>query len=202
MKLGLAASMSACGLLCAWEANGVPISEPPPAAQSPRSAPVSPRQAPPIYKPAPLAGGPVASSPPPSSPPPRVIRVNTLNGKAFLRTRNGQTQSCAGSPVRLFPRGPATIAFVRRTYGSESGGFARRTTWEPQPFDPAVTVATCDAQGGFVFDRLPDGDYYVAAVVSIERPAVNGGYVVQEGGTIVSLVSVSGGAVKSIVLNR
>ncbi|WP_395444969.1 hypothetical protein [Caulobacter sp. UC70_42] len=128
---------------------------------------------------------------------------NIIKGTAFLRTRNGQTRSCAGSPVRLFPRGPSTIAFVRRAYGAETGGFARRTSWEPQPFDPVVTIETCDAQGGFAFDRLPDGDYYVAAVVSIESPAGDGGgYMVQEGGTIVTLVSVSGGAVKPIVLTR
>lgn len=166
---------------------------------------VPPTAAAPVYAPAPLAGGPVALTPP-SPPPPaprQVSHANVIQGTAFLRTRNGQTRSCAGSPVRLFPRGPSTIAFVRRAYGAETGGFARRTSWEPQPFDTVVTIETCDAQGGFAFDRLPDGDYYVAAVVSIESPAGDGGgYMVQEGGTIVTLVSVSGGAVKPIVLTR
>lgn len=165
----------------------------PPPAPIPPPAPVR------THAPAPLAGGPVAEPPPA-----RVVSSsNVIQGTAFLRTRNGQTRSCAGGPVRLFPRGPSTVAFVRQAYGAETGGFARRTIWEPQPFDQVVTVLTCDAQGGFAFDRLPDGDYYVAAVVSIESPAGNGGgYMVQEGGTIVSLVSVSGGAVKPIVLTR
>lgn len=150
----------------------------------------------PVYTPAPLAGAPIAP------PPPAVSSSNVIKGAAYLRARDGQTRSCAGSPVRLFPRGPSTVAFVRQAYGSETGGFARRTTWEPQPFDPVITVQACDAQGGFAFDRLPDGEYYVAAVVSIESLASNGGYVVQEGGTIVSLVSVSGGVVKPVVLTR
>lgn len=168
----------------------------PPPSRAPTYAPAAPT----VYTPAPLSGGPVAPPPPP---PAVVSSSNVIKGTAFLRTRNGQTRNCAGSPVRLFPRGPSTIAFVRQAYGSEQGGFARRTTWEPQPFDPVVTIETCDAQGGFAFDRLPDGDYYVAAVVSIESPAGDGGgYMVQEGGTIVTLVSVSGGAVKPIVLTR
>lgn len=174
---------------------------PPPAPVYTPAPPPPPVYAPapaPTYTPPPLAGAPVA----PPQPPLAVSSSNVIKGTAFLRARNGQTRSCAGSPVRLFPRGPSTIAFVRQTYGSETGGFARRTTWEPQPFDPVITVATCDAQGGFAFDRLPDGEYYVAAVVSIEGQATSGNYVVQEGGTIVSLVSVSGGAVKPVVLTR
>ena len=174
-----------------------PIYQPTPA-PAPVYAPEPVRAPSPTYTPTPLAGAPVA--PPP--PPPPISSSNVIKGTAYLRTRNGQTRSCAGSPVRLFPRGPSTVAFVRQAYGSEAGGFVRRTIWEPQPFDPVVTVATCDAQGGFAFDRLPDGDYYVAAVVSIESPAGSGGYMVQEGGTIVTLVSVSGGAVKPIVLTR
>lgn len=171
---------------------------PPPPIHAPDPSP-APAYAPaPAYTPTPLAGAPVA--PPPL---PAVSSGNVIKGTAFLRTRNGQTRSCAGSPVRLFPRGPSTVAFVRQAYGSETGGFVRRTSWEPQPFDPVVSVQTCDAQGGFAFDRLPDGEYYVVAVVSIEAPAGNGGnYVVQEGGTIASLVSVSGGAVKPVVLTR
>jgi hypothetical protein len=168
-----------------------PVRTPPPT-----YAPAPTYTPPPTYTPTPLAGAPVA-------PPPAISSSNVIKGTAFLRTRNGQTRSCAGSPVRLFPRGSSTVAFVRQAYGSEQGGFARRTSWEPQPFDPVVTLETCDAQGGFAFDRLPDGDYYVAAVVSIESPAGNGGgYMVQEGGTIVTLVSVSGGAIKPIVLTR
>lgn len=164
-----------------------PVYSPPP----PRPAPT------PVYTPTPLAGAPVA--PPPA---PVVSSANVIKGAAYLRARNGQTRTCAGAPVRLFPRGPSTIAYVRQAYGAETGGFARRTTWEPQPFDPVVTVQACDAQGGFAFDRLPDGEYYVAAVVSIESQAPSGTYVIQEGGTIVSLVSVSGGGVKPVVLTR
>jgi hypothetical protein len=186
-----------------------PIPEPPRPryASPPSSEPVYTPAPPPAYRPPapastyappPLAGAPVA----PPAPPAPIVSANVIKGTAFLRMSNGQTRGCAGSPVRLFPRVPATVTFVRQTYGAETGGFARRTVWEPQPFDPAVTVATCDAQGGFAFDRLPDGDYYVAAVVSIESPAPSGGYMIQEGGTIVVLASVAGGAVKSLVLTR
>ena len=170
--------------------------EPPAPPAPPAPADVQPKAAPAAYAPAPLAGGPAA--PPP--PPPVISRANVIQGAASLRTRDGRTRNCAA--VRLFPRGPSTIAFVRQAYGAESGGFARRTTWEPQSFDPVVSVQACDAGGGFVFDRLPDGDYYLAAVVSIESPASDGAYLIQEGGTIVSLVSVAGGEVKSVVLTR
>lgn len=165
------------------------------------TVPLPPPQ--PILPPASAPSSWSAPPPPPTNIPAQPgIGGNVIKGAAFLRTRNGQTRSCAGFPVRLLPRGPSTIAFVRETYGSEMGGFVRRTVWEPQPFDAAAMVETCDAQGGFIFQRLPDGDYYVSAVVSIETPAVDGRYVVQEGGTLVSLVSVAGGVVKPVVLTQ
>ena len=149
-------------------------------------------------------------APAPASPPPAPVARpaaprsdNVLRGSAFLRAQNGQYRSCAGSPVRLFPVDATTEAFVGWTFGTPTGGFSRRTGWEPQPFDRYALVTTCDAQGEFAFDRLPDGDYFVAVVVSIETMA--GGavsYVVQEGGTIAARVSLAGGVVQTVKMTR
>lgn len=180
-----------------------PVYAPPPPAPLPAPAPAPLPPPPPraVVQPAPLAGGPPPAPPAPAARP--FSSGNAITGQAFLRTVTGQTRTCAGSPVRLFPVNADTEAFVRWTFGSPTGGFSRRSGWEPQPFDPIVLVRACDAQGAFAFDRLPDGDYYVAAVVSIETQT--GGavsYVVQEGGTIATRVSVVGGATQSVTLTR
>lgn len=173
----------------------------------PQSEPLPPPQPiAPSYAPAPLAGGPAPVPMGPASAvlsAPRINTGNVIQGSAFLRTANGQQRTCAGRPVRLFPAYETTEAFVSWTFGSAQGGFSRRTGWEPQPFDRYVQFGTCDMQGAFVFERVADGDYYVAAIVSIETPA--GGsvsYMVQEGGTLAARVSVNGGVVQSVTLTR
>lgn len=181
-----------------------PLPAPAPVWRQPPPPPLAPlplEPAAPRYVAPPLAGAPPPSAP---LPPPRMASPdNVIKGSAFLRAASGQQRTCAGRFVRLFPVYEATQAFVAWTFGSASGGFGRRTGWEPQPFDRDVRVEVCDAQGAFIFDRVADGDYYVAAVVSIETPA--GGavsYMVQEGGTLVTRVSVSGGVVQSVTLTR
>ncbi|NQE65140.1 hypothetical protein [Caulobacter sp. RHG1] len=205
LKLEPASIYDAPSVAAPWAA-APPAPEPPPEPEPPlppppvsRPLPPPPPLSPSDAEPLRLAGG-----PPPAAPElPRVHAGNVIKGSAFLRAGNGQQRTCAGRPVRLFPVNETTQAFVAWTFGSPAGGFSRRTGWEPQPFDHDVQFATCDAQGVFVFDRAPDGDYYVAAVVSIETPA--GGsvsYLVQEGGTLATRVSVSGGAVQSVTLTR
>lgn len=179
--------------------EAAPPMPPPEPQQLPPPEPIAPSYAP-RPPPPPLAGGPL---PVPAREAPPISAGNVIKGSAFLRATNGQQRTCAGRPVRLFPVHQATEAFVAWTFGAPTGGFSRRTGWEPQAFDHEVRFAACDAQGDFVFDQVADGDYYVAAIVSIETPA--GGavpYVMQEGGTLATRVSVNGGVVQSVVLTR
>ena len=133
----------------------------------------------------------------------KVVGKNTIKGSAFLRTRGGEVRTCAGLQARIIPSGEVTDAFVHRAYGSISGGMSRRTTWAALPFDEFSQMTTCNIQGEFEFIGLPDGRYYVTAVVSWE--AVGGSYtpnLQQQGGTIATAVTLAGGEVKSVVLTQ
>ncbi len=130
-------------------------------------------------------------------PAPAPASANIIEGRAVL-TRAGETHTCAGREVRIFPANAASDAFADAV--QSGGGLLGRTEWSPQPFDAGARITVCDASGGFYFGSVPDGRYYIAAAVSWEIPSPRGNYVEQRGGTIVTSVSVAGGGVTSIVV--
>lgn len=128
---------------------------------------------------------------------------NTIKGDALLRTRGGDVKTCAGLDVELIPATPYTTEYVTRRYGGPSGGYADRYSvlrgvYVLAPGFFAQTVKkVCTAQGGFAFEGLADGDYFVTATVTWEVPGAD--YSLQ-GGEITKRVSVSGGEVKAVTL--
>jgi len=129
--------------------------------------------------------------------PPAPASTNIIKGRALL-TRAGETRTCAGREVRIFPADAASDAFADAV--QSSGGLLGRTAWSPQAFDAGARITVCDASGAFYFGSVPDGRYYIAAAVNWETPSPRGNYVEQRGGTIVTSVSVAGGGVTSIVV--
>lgn len=134
---------------------------------------------------------------PDSAAPPATASTNTIKGRALL-TRAGETRTCAGREVRIFPADAASDVFANAVLSS--GGLLRRTEWVPQAFDAGARITICDASGAFNFDSIPDGRYYIAAIVNWETPSPYGNYVEQRGGTIVTSVSVASGGVVSIIV--
>jgi hypothetical protein len=87
-----------------------------------------------------------------------------VEGQAFLRQSGGSIVTCAGTEVELLPD---TAYVVSALAILEKGGKAElgEHTGEISRFG-AVRKATCDAQGNFVFDKLPTEDWIVVSSVT------------------------------------
>jgi hypothetical protein len=120
--------------------------------------------------------------------------ANTIKGSALLRTRGGEVRTCAGFPVRLIPSATATDSYIAKAFGSDEGGLSHQP-WRAQ-FGEYTRTTTCDAQGNFSFEGLPDGRYFAIAKVEWEVAGE------QQGGLIAQLVRVRDGTVKTVVLTQ
>jgi hypothetical protein len=123
---------------------------------------------------------------------------NTIIGSAMLKTRGGDVKTCAGEAVAIFPYIPYTVSVFYQTHG---GGFrpiysgdVDKTNLD-HDFLTYRKKSICNPQGGFKFENLADGSYYVLTRVVWEAPEA--GY---QGGELVERVDVSGGETKEIVI--
>lgn len=131
--------------------------------------------------------------------------TNSITGQAILRTRGGDVKTCAGLDVSLIPYSDYAAERVAVTYGAGDEGFGgrERRAFNPDPaaYHDTIRRAICDLQGGFSFNDLPDGRYFVLVEVSWE--AVQGGpypYLSGQGGTMMSRVHVQGGQQRQLIL--
>lgn len=134
---------------------------------------------------------------------------NRIEGTALLRTRGGEPRTCAALQVTLVPWSKYSGERIARLYGSLQSGFnerppyGRMIRWENdnEAFYATVRATRCDAEGRFEFDSLPDGEWFVEALVTWEVPRVNfvGG---PQGGTLMQRVKLEGGRTEKVVLTQ
>lgn len=132
---------------------------------------------------------------------------NRIEGTALLRTVGGEPRTCAALQVALIPWSRYSGERMAHLYGSIKSGFNSRPPhgrfirWvnDDKAFYESVRATACDAAGRFVFDSLPDGEWFIEAVVTWEVPYHNfrGG---PQGGTLMQRVEVEGGQTVSVVL--
>jgi hypothetical protein len=127
---------------------------------------------------------------------------NTISGSGVMRTVGGEAKTCAAVPVDLVPESTYARERMMALYGSTESGFNRafmgRRAAEMDPgYDRTTLRAICDAQGNFVFERVPDGSYFVTTQITWLRP----GSYVYEGGWLMRRVTVTGGESVRIVLS-
>lgn len=127
---------------------------------------------------------------------------NTIHGSAFIRQGGGGIVTCAGGPVELVPATDYASARVYALYGSTQKGYnsvkgGKRVDFKNEPplYDTLTRTATCDAQGFFKFDKVADGDFYIASIVVWEVGRFN-----YQGGALMQRVTVKGGESKEITL--
>ena len=130
--------------------------------------------------------------------------TNSIQGQAFLRQRGGNVVTCAASEVRLIPATKYAKEYVRRKYGTDQGGY---DDWDPillendpktdTSFWTHTRTTTCDAEGEFEFDGVPDGTYYVTT-----RVMWSAGQYSQQGGDIAEIVDLAGNDSKKILLTH
>lgn len=117
----------------------------------------------------------------------------SINGQAFLRQRGGGTVTCAGSKVMLLPDTPFFSEIVDKIK-------TRRTPAPLAKLDPKykglLRQSQCDAQGSFVFERLPAGGWIIMTEVSWTV-----GYR-HEGGALIKTASTTDGAPSRVMLSN
>lgn len=126
--------------------------------------------------------------------------LNGLKGNAFMRQQGGGVVTCAGSTVTLIPATPYAIERLGHLYGGGDTGFNNirsiRFTPDPPEYQSMARRTTCDSQGNFQFERIPDGEYFV--VLSVNWVV---GYL-QQGGNLMQKVRLSNASQISVVMSR
>lgn len=113
-----------------------------------------------------------------------------LVGQAFLRQQGGGVVTCAGSPVMMAPDTP----YFQEMIKVSKAGKAPIAGSEMESAKATIKSTVCDAQGNFVFDKLPPGRWFVGTDV---RWTV--GYNTQ-GGSVFKAVTVAPASETKILL--
>lgn len=104
-----------------------------------------------------------------------------VQGQAFLRQRGGGVVTCAGSQVFLIPSTPYFHQALRSFSSIENAQFSINA-------EQYRKRTTCDAQGNFRFDAIPDGTWLVVTEVrwhvghNSQGGALKSEVIVSEGG--------------------
>jgi hypothetical protein len=86
---------------------------------------------------------------------------NSVQGQAFLTQRDGKIVTCAGKDVLLVP----ATTFFREVITNFNNRFRRTETAEKidPVFKPMIKRSQCDVQGNFLFQKIPNGKWFVLA---------------------------------------
>jgi len=126
---------------------------------------------------------------------------NTLKGESFLKTVGGDVKTCAGNEVHLIPVTDYSNERMIKQFGKSQSGYITDYTFIMTEFvntDANYTeyqkTTYCNSQGGFIFENLSDGEYYVTTIVKWQ-----GGYpMTTQGGVIMKRIAVKDGETKSV----
>lgn len=128
---------------------------------------------------------------------------NTVKGSALLRQAGGGVVTCAGNEVSLIAStsysNERMLALYRNTekgYRPIQLSFAKTFfANENLEYQKTIRNTTCDAQGFFKYEKVPDGDYFVVTTITWKSSAYS-----FEGGSLMQKVRVKSGEIKEIVL--
>lgn len=127
-----------------------------------------------------------------------------VTGTAFLVLGDGTRKSCAGFKVELLPVADYSNERIGLTYGNNRSGQILLEQNPPAftPDDPAyhalLLKSQCDADGRFLFERVPAGEYYVMVFVIWKETA--GEKQFRQGGAVMKRIQVAPGARMNIAM--
>jgi hypothetical protein len=85
-----------------------------------------------------------------------------VTGQAFLRQQGGAVVRCSGEPVLIFPATP----FFNEVFSIWRAGQRPKLDFSLDPrMQKIARKGTCDADGKFKFEKLPNGKWYVMTQV-------------------------------------
>ena len=129
--------------------------------------------------------------------------TGSISGQAFFQTRGGQPRTCAGLEVSLIPYSEYAKERMIALYNGTTSGFnpafgGRKPIFVPD--EPAYYKSSprsvCDAQGNFVFNNLPAGEYFVVTQIVWTV----GNSFIPEGGSLMKHVELSEGEAARVML--
>ena len=95
----------------------------------------------------------------------------TVSGTAVLKLGDDTLKGCAGFNVELLPVAAYSSERILKTYGNTREGQILLEQ-NPPKFTPDVKAyhemllkSTCDAQGQFRFEKVPQGEYFIMAFI-------------------------------------
>jgi hypothetical protein len=127
----------------------------------------------------------------------------TISGQAFLRQRGGGVVTCAANQVTLVPEGEYAKQRMIGIYGSTEKGYTpvgvaeRLANAKSDDYYKLMKNVSCDAQGNFEFENVPNGEYFVITTVRWQVSEYS-----IEGGDLMQHVSVSNGRDVKVLLSR
>ncbi len=132
---------------------------------------------------------------------------NSIRGSALLRTSEGKVASCAGFKVTLIPATAYSTERIQHTFGSVENGFrglyAEDFAFSPDPqgYYSSWRTASCDAEGIFWFENLPEGTYYLTSFIEwTEKAKSSKEFDKRYGGTLMQRVKLQGDKRHRVVL--
>ncbi|MGD8294692.1 MAG: hypothetical protein PVF37_23470 [Desulfobacterales bacterium] len=93
-----------------------------------------------------------------------------LEGKATLKTNDGEIKTCAGEEVILMPYNSYTEELYKV---GKQGGFSEASNFD-QSIKSYLMITTCDIDGNFEFDNLPSGKWLIYTQVVWQIPGRDG----------------------------
>ena len=105
-----------------------------------------------------------------------------LMGQALLKTKGGDVKTCAGEKVILMPYN----SYTEELYSvGKQGGFSEASNFEPS-IKKYLKVTTCDIDGDFEFDNLPNGKWLLYTQVVWQIPGLYSSS--DQGGDMIKIV--------------
>jgi hypothetical protein len=113
----------------------------------------------------------------------------TITGKAYIRLEDGSYKGCDGFNMELLPTTAYSSERIQKTYGNTEQGQILisqnppKFTPDPKAYHELSLKTTCGEGDTFVFQDVPQGEYYVMAFIfwrgSEESKSLEGGGVMK-----------------------
>ncbi|MEO8837030.1 MAG: hypothetical protein ABI364_09855, partial [Caldimonas sp.] len=110
--------------------------------------------------------------------------------------------TCAGGEAQLVPASRYASEMMRTLFGNDTKAYVafashpRYPARTPPGFSDSIRRVGCDAQGGFRFDAVPAGNWFVFSNVGWR----GAGDAPPQGGMLMQRIDVAAGAQREVVL--
>jgi len=122
---------------------------------------------------------------------------SVIKGYAFFKTKDGDIKTAAGNEVILNP----VTSYSNQWYEQDYLQRNRLAEADPRLWQ-YTKKKTADAEGRFIFNDVPPGDYYLVATILWEIPVGYYGAIEQQRKVVAKKITVKGDDVLDVVLTK